>query len=61
MDLLIPAEIECPYCGDVYETMLDTSQESFSLVEDCATCCRPIELRVRCQPGEIESLEIERG
>ena len=44
MDLLVSAEIPCPWCGDVYETMIDTSQDATSQIEDCAICCRPIEL-----------------
>lgn len=61
MDLLVPTEILCPYCGDGYETMIDTSVEETSLIEDCAVCCRPIALSVRCEPGEVVSVEIERG
>lgn len=61
MDLLVPAEISCPWCGDVYETMIDTSQDATSQIEDCATCCKPIELAIQCAPGEILFLEAERG
>jgi hypothetical protein len=61
MDLLVPAEIVCPWCGDPYETMIDTSQDHSSLIEDCNVCCRPIELTLRCDPGEVLAVEIERA
>jgi hypothetical protein len=41
--------------------MIDTSQDTTSQIEDCAICCRPIELALQCAPGEILFLEAERG
>jgi hypothetical protein len=39
--------IHCPYCGESYETAVDLSAGSQSYVEDCAVCCRPIEIALR--------------
>ncbi len=39
--------IQCPYCGESYETAVDLSAGSQSYVEDCAVCCRPIEIALR--------------
>jgi len=36
--------VDCPYCGERYETAVDLSGGSFSYIEDCQICCRPIEL-----------------
>ena len=36
--------IDCPYCGERYETPVDLTAGSFSYIEDCQVCCRPIEL-----------------
>ena len=36
--------IQCPYCGERFETAVDLSAGSFSYVEDCQVCCQPIEL-----------------
>jgi hypothetical protein len=36
--------IHCPYCGEGFETVVDPSAGSQSYVEDCAVCCRPIEV-----------------
>lgn len=38
--------IHCPYCGEGFETSVDCSAGSQSYVEDCAICCRPIEVRL---------------
>jgi Cysteine-rich CPXCG len=35
--------VECPYCGESFETALDLSAGSTSYIEDCQVCCRPIE------------------
>ncbi len=53
MSLLIEAEVMCPHCGETYRTMIDTSQGGYSTIEDCPVCCRPIQLDVTCEPGEI--------
>ncbi len=39
--------IHCPYCGEGYETTVDLSAGSQSYIEDCAVCCRPIEIVLR--------------
>ncbi len=39
--------IHCPYCGEGFETSIDVSAGAQAYVEDCAVCCRPIEMRVR--------------
>ena len=36
--------IHCPYCGESYDTVVDVSAGSQSYIEDCAVCCRPIEI-----------------
>jgi hypothetical protein len=34
--------VDCPYCGEPFETTVDVSAGSFSYVEDCQVCCQPI-------------------
>ena len=43
--------IECPYCGECFETAVDLSAGSFTYVEDCQVCCQPIEL-----VGEVDNV-----
>jgi transposase-like protein len=46
--------IQCPYCGESYETVVDLSAGSQRYIEDCAVCCRPIEVTLRVgDDGEL--------
>lgn len=46
--------IHCPYCGESYETAVDLSVGSQNYIEDCAVCCRPIEIALRVgDAGEL--------
>ena len=36
--------IDCPYCGERIEIVVDCSVEYQEYIEDCAVCCRPITL-----------------
>jgi hypothetical protein len=38
--------VQCPYCGEPFETLLDLSAGSASYIEDCQICCRPIEIGI---------------
>lgn len=46
MHELIPHDIQCPYCGEFIEVLLDGSIEQQNYIEDCQVCCRPIEFNV---------------
>jgi phage terminase large subunit GpA-like protein len=56
MELIVEAEIVCPHCGERFPLEIDTSQREQSLIEDCTVCCRPIQLTIRCRPGELVDL-----
>jgi hypothetical protein len=48
------AMVACPACGEQIPLEVDTmGGREQSYVEDCSVCCRPMEIRVRCVPGEI--------
>ena len=54
MSILIDsAHIQCPYCGETIEIVIDGSLEQQSYVEDCSVCCRPIELSVTVMDEEV--------
>jgi hypothetical protein len=55
------ASVFCPWCGQSFEIVVDTGQASQRLVTDCEVCCRPMEVVVDCEPGEILSLEVLGG
>lgn len=41
MDLL-EKNIECPYCGENLDVLIDQSELGQTYIEDCQVCCRPI-------------------
>lgn len=57
MTYLVETNVPCPWCGEEYAATIDTSQGDYVTIEDCAVCCRPIEVTVACEPGELISLE----
>lgn len=38
--------INCPYCGESIELVVDCSVDAQDYIEDCQVCCRPIALHV---------------
>lgn len=41
------ATLHCPYCGESYESAVDSSAGDQAYTEDCAICCRPIVVTIR--------------
>ena len=52
------AAIQCPYCGEDIEILVDGSVQSQEYIEDCSVCCRPIAISVETLDGELESIEV---
>ncbi len=61
MNLIEDVEIVCPYCGETFVIEADTEAGSYSAVEDCSVCCRPINIKIRCRPGAVEAIDVEPG
>ena len=40
--MLSNADVQCPYCGETIQILLDASAGSQRYIEDCQVCCRPI-------------------
>lgn len=53
--------VNCPYCGEAFETRADASAGSCSYVEDCQVCCQPIEMTLRVDDGAIVEFSAQRG
>jgi hypothetical protein len=47
MELIQEANINCPYCGEVFSVLLDGSVEEQRYIEDCQVCCCPVVMHVR--------------
>lgn len=41
MNELTETAINCPYCGETIEVLLDP-EDAQQYIEDCQVCCRPI-------------------
>jgi hypothetical protein len=59
--MLTEYDLQCPYCFEVFPLMVDTSQGDQDLIEDCTVCCRPIQLSISCEPGEVVDVQVARG
>ena len=55
------ASVQCPYCGETFDTALDLSAGDASYIEDCQVCCQPIEfnLEVRARGTRVH-LQVQR-
>ncbi len=54
--------VQCPYCGESFETQLDTSSGSARYVEDCQICCQPIEFSLEVDhAGVLQTLSTLRS
>ena len=47
-------KVNCPYCGEVIDVLIDCSVLHQSDIEDCQVCCRPINFDVTMiQDGKL--------
>ena len=54
--------VNCPYCGEAFETRADASAGSCTYVEDCQVCCQPIEMELRVdEDGGLREVVARRG
>lgn len=54
MNELINQKVDCPYCGEWIEVLIDGSEEEQRYVEDCQVCCCPIIFNVTsAMNGEV--------
>ena len=58
-DVLEEVLIDCPACGEALMLEVDTTAgNEQEYVEDCAVCCCPMAVYVRCQPGQVDSVSV---
>jgi hypothetical protein len=53
--MLPSTEIQCPYCGERIDILIDASIDTPAAeqhyVEDCQVCCRPIAIAIAVDEG----------
>lgn len=50
--------IQCPYCGESIEVLVDGSVDDQAYIEDCSVCCSPIIFSVTAVEGEVLSVNV---
>ena len=55
----ISETVTCPFCGQHNEVTVDTAVPHQRFGTDCEVCCRPFNVIVECENGEILNLETE--
>ncbi len=59
---LLAVPLDCPYCGEPFETLVDLSAGSAASIEDCPVCCQPVELQADLDvQGALVALRASRG
>jgi hypothetical protein len=55
----VSENVICPYCGQRFELVVDTSVASQTFDTDCEVCCRPLKVVAESEPGKILSLDVQ--
>lgn len=48
--MLETRDVQCPYCGEMIEILVDCSVAEQEYIEDCQVCCCPITFEVSIDP-----------
>jgi len=51
-------QVQCPYCWETFETVVDCSVIEHEYVEDCYVCCQPIVFQVVTDGDGIVNLAV---
>ena len=57
----ITETIQCPFCGQIFDLVIDTSVAFQRFTTDCEVCCQPFEVTAECEPGKVLSLDVQAG
>lgn len=60
MSLLNTVTVQCPYCWQSIEIVVDGSVTHQEYVEDCQVCCRPIVVKVAVDECTEPTVEVYR-
>lgn len=60
MNYLEERAIECPYCGEYIDVLVDCSVVRQTYVEDCQVCCSPIVLAVHVYEEGDVAIDVRR-
>jgi len=40
------AQVQCPYCWEEIDVLIDNCGEDQQYIEDCQVCCRPVGFKI---------------
>jgi hypothetical protein len=46
--------VDCPYCGEGIDVHVNSEQDGQTMFEDCGVCCRPVQLHIHVEEGELQ-------
>lgn len=52
------ASVDCPYCGETIDVLIDGSVAEQQYIEDCQVCCRPISFVVHIDEQQTVSVNV---
>jgi hypothetical protein len=53
--------VQCPWCGERFDTCVDLTAGELTYIEDCQVCCQPIELAVELEEnGALHAVKVQR-
>ncbi len=51
--------VQCPFCWQKFDLMIDASTPVQRFTTDCEICCRPFEVFAECEDGQVANLVVE--
>ena len=59
---LFEVPVQCPFCWETFNLLVDASIESQEYIEDCEVCCRPIDFVVQIDDQDrVEVRALQQG
>ena len=58
MHELEPRTVDCPYCGEKIDVLIDPADAQQHYIEDCQVCCRPIDFAIVVDPDGSVSVRV---
>jgi len=55
---MIEAFFDCPHCWGNQLKMIDPSISNQTFIEDCETCCNPLEFNIQVQENIVQSFDV---
>lgn len=53
--------IDCPFCGESIDILIDLSAGGQSYIEDCQVCCQPMQVTFGVSNDELDYVAVDRS